>query len=166
MTNNTNDDAQEIFDATPYLSLFIDKEGRWFQNGAEIIHPRIYRLFSGSLSRSEAGGYQVRVGNQVCAVEVEDAPYVVQCIETAESGQIVLILNDETREPFQPEDFWIGTENVPYVSIRGGQFHARFSRPAYYQLAEYVNSEDEESFYFTIGGQRIPVQFTPPDLSD
>lgn len=158
MTQFSDNGADEVFDVTPYLKLFFDKEGRWFQNGAEIVHPQVYLLFSRSLERTHDGGYQVRVGQEICRVEVEDAPFVVKRVTELDQGRVRMELNDGTEEIFEPERFWIGEENVPYTRVKEGRFRARFSRPAYYQLARHIVSDaDEEQFYFMQNGKRIPV---------
>ncbi len=157
MPDSRNEATPELFDATPYLKLTIDKDGRWFQNGVEIIHREIYLDFTRMLERAPDGGYRVRMGREVCGVDVEDAPFVVQSVSDEEAG-IVLELNDATREQFHPESFWIGDEHVPYVQVKDGLFHARFSRPAYYQIAEHIVSEDDgKTFCFVIDGCRTPV---------
>lgn len=160
-------DTELVFDASPYLKLEIDREGRWFQNGAEIVHPAIYRAFSRMLERTSDGGYLVRLGREICRVHVEDAPFVVQRIIDTCRSSIVIQLNDGTKEQFEPHRFWIGNDNIPYTSVKDGSFHARFSRPAYYQLAKHiVSSETERSFFFMIGGEKVPIELKGDDVTD
>ncbi len=149
------------FDASPYVKLFIDKEGRWFQNGAEIIHPGIYRLFSDALEQTSDGEYRVRIGRETCKVEVEDAPFVVKAIRDGVAGRISLLLNDGALDDFDPNDFWIAANGVPYCGVKGGRFPARFLRPAYYALAQYV-VEDNGAYYFELEGQRYVVRHESP----
>jgi len=150
--------AAQVFDASPYLKLFIDKDGRWFQNGQEIIHPQIYRLFNSMLRKAPDGGYEVRMGSEVCRVEVEDAPFVVKGLVEG-AGRISIRLNDGTEEAFDPSIFWIGAENVPYCRVKNGVFHARFSRPAYYQIARYIVSDgDDEDFFISLDGVKTLVK--------
>jgi hypothetical protein len=151
-------EEQEVFDATPYLKLIIDKDGRWFQNGAEIIHPAVRRHFMGLLERTADGGYRIRSGREVCRVEVEDAPFVVTAIGGDERRGLTIVLNDDTAEPFHPDTFWIGDANVPYVKVKDGTFHARFSRSAYYRIAEFIHSTDDETFFLEVGGNRTKVR--------
>ena len=159
MTENSTDGNGEIFDVSPYLKLVIDKDGRWFQNGAEIIHPEIFRMFTGLLEKTADGGYRVQFGRETCRVEVEDAPFVVQCVNEEAEGRIVIQLNDDSLEALDPERFWIGSENVPYCKVKEGEFHARFSRPAYYQLARYiVSGDDEKVFFLLIDGKRTEIK--------
>ncbi len=133
MNDLKREEDQILFDASPYLRLYIDKDGRWFQNGLEIIHKEIYLQFNQVLEKTADGGYRVRMGKEICRVEVEDAPFVVRRIIENEKGQVMLELNDETKEIFNPYKFWIGKNNIPYSHVKEGAFHARFSRPAYYQ---------------------------------
>jgi uncharacterized protein len=162
MRGTTDDPTGPVFDATPYLRLVIDKDGRWFQNGAEIIHPGIYAEFNRMLEKTGDGGYQVRLGREMCRVEVEDAPFVVRRLWEADDDEIDIELNDGTRERFNPEHFWIGDENIPYVRVKDRVFHARFSRPAYYQLADRIAPEStEKGFVLTLGGKTWPIQGTP-----
>ncbi len=150
-------------DVTPYLKLVIDKDGRWFQNGAEIIHPEIYKYFNELLEKTSDGGYRIRRGHEYCSVEVEDAPFVVQTVDQIGKGKVCIHLNDGSAEPLKPEWFWIGRDNVPYCRVKNGSFHARFSRPAYYALARHiVADEDERNFFLHIDGQRTPISTSEP----
>jgi hypothetical protein len=157
MTNENNSGG--VFDASPYLKLVIDKEGNWFQNGAEIVHPEIYRLFNQLLEKDPDGGYLIRMGQEICKVEVEDAPFVVKRLIENDHAPLELELNDGSREAFDPKFFWIGEQNIPYSRVKDGVFHARFSRPAYYQLARYiVSGDDEKEFFFLLDGERAPIK--------
>ncbi len=129
------------------------------RNGAEIVHPEIYRFFCRTLEKMADGEYIVRFGREVCRVEVEDAPFVIQSIDE-EGGGIVVQLNDGTREAFDAVHFWIGDENIPYCRVKEGAFHARFSRPAYYQLASHIVSDNyEKNFFLLVNGERIPIKY-------
>ncbi|MBW2149835.1 MAG: hypothetical protein JRI22_22825, partial [Deltaproteobacteria bacterium] len=52
---------------------------------------------------------------------------------------------------------WVGQDNVLYCKVKGGAFHARFLRPAYYQLAEFVEEEGGR-FYIQRGGERYYIR--------
>lgn len=145
------------FDASPYVKLFIDKEGRWFQNGAEIIHPGIYRLFCDALEESPDGGYRINIGRERCRVEVEDTPFVVKAIRDSANGGITLVLNDGSLDEFDPDKFWINAYGIPYCQVKNGKFPARLLRPAYHALAQYV-VEEGGSYYFAIRDKRFPVR--------
>ncbi len=151
-------ESQTYFDASPYVKLFVDKEGRWFQNGTEIIHPGIYRLFCDALEQGPDGGYLIKIGRESCRVEVEDTPFVVKAIRDTSQAGISLVLNDGTTEEFNPDNFWMSSDGIPYCKVKKGRFHARLLRPAYYALAQYVFEEDD-SYYFSIDGNKFPVRY-------
>lgn len=145
------------FDVSPYLKLFIDKDGRWFQNGKEIIHTGIYRMFNDLLEKTPDGEYQIRKGQEICRVEVEDAPFLVTRLDQEQNSDLYMSLNDGSRELFDPDHFWIGATNIPYCSVKKGVFHARFSRAAYYQLAKFI-VEDCGEFFLVLGKKRVAVK--------
>ncbi len=151
--------SSPYFDVTPHLRLFIDKEGTWYQNGVEIIHAGVRRQFMESLEISPEGGYRIRVGREVCKVEVEDAPYVVLGIVDYGDGSLGLELKDADAEIFNPETFWINDQNIPYSMVKDGRFPARFSRPAYYDLAQrIVSDERNQTFLLVLNGKSWPVR--------
>lgn len=157
MTQSTNGE-EPLFDNSPYLKLVIDKEGRWFQNGAEIIHPQIYLTFCRALEKTPDGRYQIRIGNEICRVEVEDTPFVVRRILEGEDGRLNMLLNDESIEPFHPRRFWIGDDNVPYAEVKQSRYHARLLRPAYYELAKHITMDEDGNAFFLVDGGRVPIR--------
>jgi len=151
--------------------LRIDKEGRWFFDHEEITHRKTYLLFSRNLTRDESGRIILRIGQEECFVEVEDAPFVVKTLQfiPADGGglkSIWLILNDETRELLAPETLRIGPSNVLYCRVRGGMFEARFSRGAYQLLLPYVQHEEKANrFFLTLDGKAYDLMPHHPPAS-
>jgi hypothetical protein len=141
-------------------SILIDKEGRWFFQGEEITHRKTYLLYNRHLTRDEAGRIIVRLGSEICPVEVEDAPFVVKTLEcvTAEPGELKsvgLILNDDSREPLLPETLRIAANHIPYCRVRGGMFEARFSRGAYQLLVSFLQQDVQEMrFFISMAGRK------------
>ncbi len=158
MTESFNNADSTCFDVTPHLKLVVDKDGRWFQNEVEIIHPRILRQFLEALEKKPEGGYRIRIGKEVCSVEVEDTPFIVsRILETDEN--IRLELNDGSHEILDPETLWINEENVPYVSVKNGEFSARLSRPAYYELARTLDFDEiHKTFVLKLHGKTWPIR--------
>jgi len=115
-----------------------------------------------ALEISPVGGYRIRLDREVCQVEVEDAPYVVVGIVDNVDGNLSLQLKDGASEVFDPETFWINDHNIPYSMVRNGEFPARFSRPAYYELAQrIVFDEETQSFSLVLNGKSWPVRLDP-----
>jgi len=127
--------------------IFIDKEGNWFQEDIPISHRRTYLYNNSLLAKDEEDRYYIDEGRGRIYIEVEDAPFVVRTVEEKEDG-LYIILNDETSERLDFERLWIGDENVPYCKVKGGLFHARFLRPAYYELMKYLEYDEEKGEYF------------------
>ncbi len=161
MTTPLIRDEEQIFDASRYLKLEIDKDGGWIQNGVAMTHPGIRKQFFTALSKTEDGGYIVRIGREICSVLVHDAPFVVTSVDHQPDGTFLIKLSDETSEILQPDGLWIGNDNVPYSKVKNGVYHARFSRAAYYQLARHIALDEKEGkYYLSAGDQKfeIPVR--------
>jgi uncharacterized protein len=138
-------------------SLWIDKEGRWFFQGEEITHRKTYLLFCRNLTLDETGHLLLRVGKEECRVEAEDAPFIVKSVDfvSGREGSIQsldLLLNDETREPLNPETLRVGAQNVLYCQVRKGMFSARFSRGAYQLLFPCIQHDEKRNYFFLVLG--------------
>ena len=161
MTTPIIKDDERVFDSSMYLKLEIDKDGDWIQNGVPMTHPGIRHQFFKALSKTDDGRYFVKIGREICSVLVSDAPFVVTTLDHHADGSIWIKLSDETTEELKPDCVWIGSDNVPYSTIKDGNFHARFSRAAYYQLARHIVVDEKDGkFYLDTGGQKqeIPVR--------
>lgn len=143
--------------APPY-ELRIDREGRWFHEGVEIVRDEIRNLFSRHLIRCADGGYCVRIGRDECPVVVEDAPFVVVRVTKTPSGRIMLLLKDGEMELLDARTIVIRDSHVPYCRVRN-DLEARFSRPAYYQLANFIEcDETENTYWLVIGDETVELQ--------
>lgn len=155
MTENSN--------SIPPCLIFVSKEGKWFHDGAEIIHRPIFLWMIQSLEKTEDELFIIHLNNQKCFLEVEDTPLVVQQVDRIQEGsegpeKIRLILNDESQEILDPGSLRISSENVIYCTVKNGQFPARFLRPAYYQLAENISEDDSGGFVLLINNKRYPIR--------
>ena len=141
----------------------IDVEGRWFYRNQPMTRTDIIELFYRNLILNASGEYSIRIGPQTYPVVVEDAAYVVwdvrYCSETEDSeGYLSLLLSDGCREALDPETIQIGENNIPYCHIRNCSHKARFSKAAYYRLADYIRHDPERnSFFLEIQSRRYPI---------
>jgi len=143
----------------PPCLIFIDREGRWFHKGAEMINRDIIRFFYDHMEMEESGRYVIMRGEEQCFLDVEDTAFVVQRVGFLEDGgaqSFQLYLSDDTQEPLLPETLFVGEENVLYCKVKHGKFPARFHRPAYYQLAEFVQEEGGR-FYLPLNGKKYGI---------
>jgi uncharacterized protein len=124
------------------IDIQIRADGSWWHEGAPFVREKLVRLFASILKR-EGDEYFLVTPVEKWRIRVEDAPFVVQLISAEGQGQqqrlnIVTNVGDGfvlgvkhplcVRQDFQGDD-------VPYVEVRAGLM-AKFSRNAYYQLAE------------------------------
>ncbi|MBI5605867.1 MAG: DUF1285 domain-containing protein [Deltaproteobacteria bacterium] len=65
----------------PPCLIFVSKEGKWYHQGAEIIHRPIFLWLIQSLEKTEDGLFIVHLNNQKCYLEVEDTPLVVRQVD-------------------------------------------------------------------------------------
>jgi uncharacterized protein len=68
----------------PPCQISIDKEGRWFHKGAEMIHRETVRLFYEHMSLDPEGRYIIEWAGERCTVDAEDTAFVVRGVTPKE----------------------------------------------------------------------------------
>jgi hypothetical protein len=137
------------------LPIFIDKDGRWYHEGIEITHERLYLYLNECLTISEEEGYFLKSGDNIYKIEVEDTPFVVKKIR-CEGENFILTLNDNKEENLDINTLEF-KNNIPYCKVKNGKFLARFLRNSYFQLAEHI-VESEDGYYLSINGNRHKLE--------
>jgi hypothetical protein len=132
----------ELRDVTSGCAIRIDKDGRWYYEGREIINPHILSAFCDALEEDSDGRYRLVIEPEVCYVEVEDTPFVVASIRGDTDNGLSVLLNTAAVHELDPATLSIGENNVLYCTLSDGM-RVRFSRSAYYTLA-LMMEEDEE----------------------
>jgi hypothetical protein len=145
----------------PPCMIFIDKDGRWYHEGAEMIRRDFIRLFYKNMELDSEGCYVINWNGERCWVEVEDTAFVVRRVvyqdgEPTGNARFVLNLSDDTEEELMPDTLCVGRDNVLYCRVKNRMFPARFNRASYYQLAEYIE-EESESYYLTLNGNKYNI---------
>ncbi len=155
MTNQTND--------IPFGNIRVDKNGVWYFHGAEMFRKDIVDLFYKNLRKDESGRYIIELANDRCYIEVEDAPYVVKAVykfnsKDSDEESLHVLLNNSDLDELDLTTVRIGADNVMYCSVKDNMFTARFSRASYYQLADFIDYDDEnDSYYITINNCRYYI---------
>jgi hypothetical protein len=149
-------------DGIPPCHISIDREGRWYHLGVEMVHRDFIKLFYRHMGLDKSGRYVIDWAGDRCYVEVEDAPFVVQRAvfkdsDPGDPSRFILYLNDDSREALSPESLYQGKKDVLYCMVKEGRFPARFSRPAYYQLGAYVEEDTMGGFYLPLNGERYCI---------
>ena len=137
------------------------RDGRWYSDDEPINNPRIAKLFSRCLRRTDDGRWMIAMADERAFVDVEDTPWVVTSVSGDPASGFRLRLNDDSEEPLDPATLSVGTGNVLYTRVKGGSTHARFLRPAYYQLAPAIE-EQGGRFLLTSGGARFEIPPAAP----
>ena len=145
----------ESFDVST-VTLSIDKEGNWRHEGVKVTHQKTVKLFFSVLDRDDQGRYFIEVGKERAFVRVNDVPFIVTALRLLKAG-IRLTFQDGTRELLLPETLQFTKENIPYCKIRQGKMDAKFSRTAYYELAEFI-VEQGEGFALKINDKLHPLE--------
>lgn len=143
----------------PY-EIKIDKEGVWYYNGAEMFRKDILAVFFQNLFRDESGKYYVQMGSELCYLVVEDTPIVVKSVhEIADNGEtaIGMYLSDSTLEKIDLASLRIGGDNVLYCDLQRG-FPARFTRAAYYQIADRIEFDEMQGFFIPSNGKKYFIR--------
>ena len=130
----------------PPCMIYINKEGKWFHKGNEMIHRTIINELYSNLTIDSNGEYLIVRGSEKCFVEVEDTPFIITGVDfddTKGTGneEIILSLIDDTRENLDPATLSVGDLNILYCRIKNNSFRARFSRASYYQIASRIKEE-------------------------
>ncbi len=149
----------------PTRKISFGKDGWWYANDERIQNRRINLLFSQNLRKTSAGTYEIAIGWDRVAVEIEDAPYVVTRVTGDPERGFTLRLNDESEEALDPPTLYVGQDQVLYCLVKGREHTARFSRPAYYQLTAHVQEDTATgSFLLRLGEAMyvIPIRIQEP----
>jgi hypothetical protein len=132
------------------------RDGLWYADGEVIPNPKISRLFSQHVVRQADGSYRIEIDWDKAPIEVEDTPYVVRRVEHRDEGGFSIELNDESREILDLGSLAVSSENVLYCRVKAGAERARFLRPAYYQLAPWMQ-ESAGGFVVRADGGEHPI---------
>jgi hypothetical protein len=142
----------------------VDRDGRIFHDGTEIVDPAVLRFFLRAMTRTEDGRCLVLCQGERNWFDAPDTPFVIHRLRlTVEAGRLLgveLVLPGDYREPLDPRG--LETErDLLFCRVRGGAFRARFGRVAVQQLAPFLADTGEGSALL-LGGARHPVKSGAP----
>jgi hypothetical protein len=138
-------------------TIRLDAQGRFWHEGAVVEHPGLAQAMHGWIARHpDDGRYILTNGYDWTYFTVEDAPYAVKSLRV-EADRLLLVLSDDTQEPWEPESTRVGDDRALYAAVkrdaRGGPFAAKFSRHAQTSLARWLVPSEEGEVAFAIGGR-------------
>jgi hypothetical protein len=136
--------------------LRVDLDGDWYDADVQITHPGILANLRANL-RQDARGYFIQTRARI-PVAVEDVPWVVVRLE-ARGDHLHAWLNDGTEVDVDPATLRMGAGDVPYCPVKGGQFEARLSRPAAFQLLSLAHYDEASGAgRLRLGGRDYPLR--------
>jgi len=166
-----SEDPSSPVDATPAEMtadpIHVNAEGDWYFQGRKIIREDLIETFLEHIRAGPDGTYRIEMGRSRCLLDAEDTPFVITRVDRSrEEGtdreRILLRVRYCTKaETLDPATLYVGKEQVLYCRIRSGTFRARFSRPAYYELAQWIEEDpDSGGFCLRLHGVVFPIRGT------
>lgn len=140
---------------------YIDEHGRWFCEGNPVTDVRLFRSLSRSLFEDN-GKYFLRCEGEIHPVRCADAPLWIRYVNIARDAagkmaQVEIELEDGRRESLAADTLTVVDDNALYCLATHRRLKARFGKIAYYELTQYLETEDDR-FYFVIGGRRRDIR--------
>ena len=138
----------------------VDRDGRIFHDGSEIIDPAVLRFFLLAMRRAPDDRYMVPCQGEQNWFEATDTPFVVQRLRPrSDQGQLAsveLVFAGEYHESLDPTTLEAEGGHL-YCRVRGGAFRARFGRIAVQQLADHLVEADGR-LLMLLDGARYPIR--------
>jgi len=143
------------------FEIYIDNEGKWFHQGAEIKRISMIRLFSTILYCDKDGQHWLRTPVEYGPIEVADAAFIITSVSILGEGQGTdIIFSDNIDRQFQlgathPLFFRASNNSSerakpPYLRLHNGVY-ARVARTVYYELANHAIANSDADYGQKIG---------------
>ena len=143
--------------------ILINAQGEWWYEGSKIVHPEVLNLFKNSLTfDAEKGEFFIDYKGKQAPVKVTKTPYFIRdaAVEKSPAGElvnVVLEVDDGSRENLDPKTLILDEDGVLQVKIKEGRFAARCLAAAHFRLAELLEEDDAGNFFIVINGARFAV---------
>lgn len=135
----------------------LDARGKWTHEGLDFENPRIIKLFSRSVARTEGGTWVLDIPPFTYPIAIEDTAYFIEHVTWQDDARVGLVLSDETSEVLDPSGLEYDTGGRLYCQIKGGEFRARFKRQAYYNLVERAEASPSGDVMLVIGHTQVTL---------
>ncbi|NIA18905.1 MAG: DUF1285 domain-containing protein [Xanthomonadaceae bacterium] len=130
----------------------IDRAGKWWYQGNQIIHSEILALFKQSLEKDpETGDLFIYYRGEKLSVEVESCPFFIRNVRVVRDGQgepeaITLVLDDGSDEALVPDSLILDSDGVLKAVVKKGKFMGCCLPAAQFRLAELFDELADGSF--------------------
>lgn len=137
------------------VDLRLDREGRWFHEGAPFEHQGLISAFNRGLDvHDETGEPILRVGSRWCYIAADDSPFLVRGWRRNGEG-LTALLNTEERLPVPDGGFEQVGDDV-YVALAPRR-RARLDRTARQGLVEWL-IEEGGRLWIEVADRRWPIR--------
>jgi hypothetical protein len=128
-------------------TIRLDREGRFFHDGALVEHRGMARAFASWIARHpDDGRFILTNGYDWTYFTVEGAPYFVEGVRASARGPI-LVLFDGSEEPLEPGALALDADGIFTTKVKGGAFDARFLRGAQLELEPFLDEGSDGSVH-------------------
>src|SRR5262245_29666857 len=119
----------------------LDREGRFWHEGAEVTHRGFRRALLRWLDRLDDGRPILRLDEKRYAyIDVEDADLLALAVRWV-GDRAILHLNDESEEELDYASLTVGAGDALYCRVHGGRLTARLTTPAYQVLTARIEED-------------------------
>jgi hypothetical protein len=129
----------------------LDADGRFWHEGAEVLHAGLRAALWRWLDRDPDGRWVLRLDERrFVYLDVDDAPHAVRSLRW-EGERAIVRLADDTEEPLDPATLRLASSAV-YCRVKRGRFEARLSPAAWTALGERIEERDGVIWLRAAGG--------------
>jgi hypothetical protein len=153
------------FPFTRESSIRIDKEGRFWHEGALVDHPKLALAMASWISRHPHDGrWVLDNGYDWCWITVEDTPFLVRAARV-DGVMLVVTLSDGSEERLDPHALHVDAEGNLRCEVkhaaRGGPYPAKFDRLALQSLGERMREDPDRRDGWILRLEGTEVRLSP-----
>jgi hypothetical protein len=135
----------------------LDAEGRFWHEGAEVLHHGLRAALWRWLDRNPDGRWVLRLdAARFVYLDVDDAPHYARSLRW-EADRAILLLADGTEEELAYSTLRIAQSGVAYCLVKG-RFPARLSTAAWGALASHLTERDGGGALLNARGGPWPIR--------
>ena len=148
-------ELEEVVIPAERAVFWMDRFGRWCNDGGRFRHKKLIDYFNASIRRDEQGYFVEQIREQIrekVYFRYEDTPLFV--IDVALEPPIELLLNTRERLSLIPRDLFVHGDDL---YLQHGEDRIKFSDRVLLKLAGRIEYEDER-YAIRIDGTRYPIE--------
>jgi hypothetical protein len=118
----------------------LDSDGRFWHEGAEVVHHGLRAALWRWLDRNPDGRWVLRLDDKrFVYLDVDDAPFVVRSLRW-HGDRAIVRLSDDSEEELAYASLHLRGNGQPYCTVKG-RFDARLATAAWSALAEHIDGD-------------------------